>query len=200
VKKYEFLAELERQLDGLAPEDIKASLDYYAEMIDDRVDDGMTEEKAIDSIGTPTEAAARMLEDMPVSKLVRARVKSKKSLGALGITLIIIGSPIWASLAIAALAIIISVAAVAFAAWVSIWSVFVALAGVAVGCTLGFPFVIINNGAGLGIAALGVGLFAGGLAIFTFIGCVALSKRLGRGIVKLLAFIKRKIIRKEAVQ
>ena len=200
MKKYEFLAELQNRLEGLSAEDIKASLDYYAEMIDDRIDDGMDEEAAVESIGTPAEAAAQILGEMPITKLVRARVKPKKSLGALAITLIIIGSPIWITLAAAAFVIAISLAAVIFSVWVAVWSVFAALAGSAIGGILGCPFVIINNGAGLGIALLGAGLFAGGLAIFAFFGCVALSRLLGKGIKKLFAFIKRKIIGKEAVQ
>ena len=162
MKKYEFLAELQNRLEGLSAEDIKASLDYYAEMIDDRIDDGMDEEAAVESIGTPAEAVAQILGEMPITKLVRARVKPKKSLGALAITLIIIGSPIWITLAAAAFVIAISLAAVVFSVWVAVWSVFAALAGSAIGGILGCPFVIINNGAGLGIALLGAGLFAGG--------------------------------------
>lgn len=200
MKKYEFLAELQKRLDGLAEADIKSSLDFYAEMIDDRMDDGMDEDAAVDSIGTPADAAAQILSEMPISKLVRARVKPKKSPGALAITLIAIGSPIWIVLAIAAFVVAISLAAVVFSVWVAVWSVFAALAGSAVGCVLGCPFVIINNGAGLGIATLGAGLFVGGLAIFAFFGCIAFTKLLGKGIKNFFIFIKRKIIRKEAVQ
>lgn len=200
MKKYEFLAELQNRLEGLPSEDIKASLDFYTEMIDDRIDDGMDEKAAVDSIGTPAEAAAQILSEMPISKLMRARVKPKKSLGALAITLIAVGSPIWLALAIAAFAVFISLAAVVFSIWVAVWSVFAALAGTAVGGVLGCTFVIINNSAGLGIAVLGAGIFVGGLAIFAFMGCVAFTKLLGRGISKFFGFIKRKIVRKEAVQ
>jgi len=200
MKKYEFLAELQRRLDGLSADDLKASLDYYAELIDDRIDDGMTEDEAVASVGTPADAAAQILEEMPISKLVRARAKPKKQLGALAITLIILGSPIWLSLAIAAFAVAIAVAAVVFSVWVSLWSVFAALAGSAVGCIIGCPFVIINNGVGLGLLAVGAGLFAGGLAILAFHGCLGITKLLTLGIKKLFLRIKRGFIRKEAVQ
>ncbi|MBQ9162630.1 MAG: DUF1700 domain-containing protein [Clostridia bacterium] len=200
MKKYEFLAELQRRLDGLSADDLKASLDYYAELIDDRIDDGMNEDEAVASVGTPADAAAQILEEMPISKLVRARAKPKKQLGALAITLIILGSPIWLSLAITAFAVAISVAAVVFSVWVSLWSVFVALAGSAVGCIIGCPFVIINNGAGLGLIAIGVGLCAGGLSIFAFHGCAAITKLLTLGIKKLFLRIKRGLVGKETLQ
>jgi uncharacterized membrane protein len=199
VKKYEFLAELEHRLDGLSASDLKASLDYYAEIIDDRIDDGMDEEAAVESIGTPAEAAAQILGN-PQSKRTHTDKKQKKPLGALAITLIILGSPIWLSLAAAGFSIIAGIAAVVFSVWVSVWAAFATIAGCAVGCVIGCVFVIINNGAGLGIAMLGAGLFAGGLAIFAFFGCVAFTNLLVRGIKGLFAFIKRKVIRKEAVQ
>ena len=39
MKKNEFLAELRGRLAGLSEADLNRSLDYYAEMIDDRMED-----------------------------------------------------------------------------------------------------------------------------------------------------------------
>ena len=52
MNKYEFLAAVRERLDGLGKDDIDRSLDYYREMIDDRVEDGISEEKAIAALGS----------------------------------------------------------------------------------------------------------------------------------------------------
>ena len=51
MNKQEFLIELKQHLKGIAPEDISGSIEYYSEMIDDAVEDGMTEEEAVASLG-----------------------------------------------------------------------------------------------------------------------------------------------------
>ena len=53
MKKSEFLSELKKYLYGLPEEEIKESLDYYAEIIDDRIEDGADEETAVDGVGKP---------------------------------------------------------------------------------------------------------------------------------------------------
>ena len=40
MTKTEFLEQLKNSLTGLSEEDIKKSVDYYEEMIDDRMEDG----------------------------------------------------------------------------------------------------------------------------------------------------------------
>ena len=43
MTKVQFLMALQRKLHGLPQEDIEQTLEYYNEMIDDRMDDGLTE-------------------------------------------------------------------------------------------------------------------------------------------------------------
>ena len=58
MTKADFLNALDHRLGALSEIDIARSLDYYEEMIDDRMDDGMTEEEAVAAIGDP-EAVSR---------------------------------------------------------------------------------------------------------------------------------------------
>ena len=51
IRKAEFLAELERKLEGLPAEDLQRAKDYYTEMIDDRVEEGMSEKDAEEAAG-----------------------------------------------------------------------------------------------------------------------------------------------------
>ena len=47
MKKQEFLDLLKNRLWALPERDIQQSLDYYKEMIDDRMEDGLSEEDAV---------------------------------------------------------------------------------------------------------------------------------------------------------
>ena len=56
MTKQEFIDEIKSRLNGLPEEEIQKSLDYYSEMIDDRIDDGMEEEEAVGEIGSVDDA------------------------------------------------------------------------------------------------------------------------------------------------
>ena len=51
MNKTEFVNQLSAGLMGLSQEDIKRSVDFYTEMIDDRIEDGMPEEEAVAALG-----------------------------------------------------------------------------------------------------------------------------------------------------
>ena len=71
MNRKEFLNEVERRLHGLPAEDISKALDYFGEMIDDRTEDGMSEEEAVAEIGTAQEAAEGILMELPFQALAR---------------------------------------------------------------------------------------------------------------------------------
>ena len=61
MTKTEFLVQLKEKLSCLPQADIQQSLEYYVEMIDDRIDDGMSEESAVQSVGTPEKIAEEIV-------------------------------------------------------------------------------------------------------------------------------------------
>ena len=65
MKKEEFLAELAAELRDLSKEDIARSLEYYGEMIDERVEDGMSVEDAVAGLGGAEAAAQQILAELP---------------------------------------------------------------------------------------------------------------------------------------
>ena len=79
MNKQEFLAQLREGLNGLPQEDIDERIAFYGEMIDDRLEDGLTEEEAVEAIGTTDEVVAQIIADTPLTKLVKERVKPKRS-------------------------------------------------------------------------------------------------------------------------
>ena len=173
MKKLEFLTELKKYLSGLPETEIEESLDYYAEIIDDRIEDGDDEERIVADLGAPHEIAGKIRGEkmQPMPQKAPAE-KSKKKLSAGVIVLLALGSPIWLSLLIAAVAILISVYAVMWSVVGSLWSAVGALGGAGLAGLLLLPKYLIMGEIGAGIAVLGAGFLSGGLAIFAFLGCL----------------------------
>ena len=77
MTKTEFLEQLKNSLTGLSEEDIKKSVDYYEEMIDDRMEDGIAEEEAVSGLGTVEEIRDRILQEVPITKIVKENLFDK---------------------------------------------------------------------------------------------------------------------------
>ena len=191
MTKQEFITELRSRLSGLPEQDIEERLNFYCEMIDDRTEEGLSEEEAISDIGTAAEIAKQIIADIPFSKIAKERIKPKRRLKALEITLLALGSPIWLSLAIAAFAVILSLYAVIWSVLISLLAIFTSLLGCAIGVTVsGIVFSSTGNSLS-GIAMIGTGIFCAGVSIFAFFGCKAatkgillLTKRIALGVKK----------------
>lgn len=64
MNKQQFLETIRRSIGHLPAREAEQSLEYYAEMIDDYVENGMTEEQAVEAIGSPEDIAARIIDDI----------------------------------------------------------------------------------------------------------------------------------------
>ena len=172
MTKYEFLEKLSRELSAMPRQDRERSLAYYSEMLDDYVEDGMSEEEAVDMLGNVKTVAQQILEDAngvhPICP--------KRKLSTLEIVLLIVGSPIWISLLAVALGFLISFIAVIWAAGISFSAVSVAGIFLAVRMFMGGFLAqgIFFVGAALLLAGLAVLICFGSL--HTTLGCVKLVK------------------------
>ncbi len=198
MNKIAFLQALEEKLKALPKEDRTRSLEYYFEIIDDHMDEGMTEEEAVAACGSVEEIAQQILMDTPLPKLVKQTVKPKRRMRAWEIVLLAVGSPLWLSLLIAAMAIILAICVV-------LWVVVIAIYAAAIVCgavgTAMAAMATVSLVQGQFLPALfffGCGLICAGLTILLFIagtwaakGVLALIKLMFRG-------IKRCFVRKEA--
>lgn len=177
MNRERFMAALREKLAGLPEEDIVSSLEYYGEMIDDRIEDGVPEETAVAAVGSVDEIAEQILMDTPLTKLVKARVKSKRSLKAWEIVLLVLGSPIWLSLLIAAAAVVLSVYITLWAIIISLFAVVLSLAVGAVAALVGI-FLAFSGGWQYIVLGIGAALVLAGLAILLYFGAVELAKLL----------------------
>ena len=124
----------------------------------------------------------------------------KQKLSGLNIALLVIGSPIWLSLLIAAFAVILSLYVVLWALVASLWAIMVALAGAGIGAVIGGIIFAVTGHAISGIATIGAGLCAAGLSIFVFFGCQAASVGTARLTGKIAYAIKKTLTREEVAE
>lgn len=199
MNKQEFLKSLESKLEGLPKADITRSLEYYSEIIADRVEDGISEEEAVAEIGSIDEAASQIVADIPLTRLVREKIKPRKRLSAVEIILLLLGSPIWLSLIIAAFAVVLSLYISLWSIVISLWAVFVSLVGCFIGGVLSGILLIFTKNLFTGIAMLALGMVCSGLSILIFFGCKWITKGFLLLTKKLAVSLKNCFVKKESV-
>lgn len=148
MNKQEYLDQLRAALGCLPEEEIEESVAFYAEMIDDRVADGMSEEEATAQLDNPKAAARAIIGDLPTepwetmptedrggtplqgqtsAQARGARLGSKPMNRALYWSLVILGSPLWLTLLLAAAAVVIAIVAIVAALVFSVVAVVASL-------------------------------------------------------------------------
>lgn len=173
MNKEEFLLRLRKGLSGLPQDDIEERLSFYSEMIDDQMEDGISEEEAVSAVGAVDEIVAQVVAETPLVKIAMERINPKRRLNAGEIVILALGSPIWLSLAIAAVAVILSLYVSLWAVIISLWAVFASVIGCSVGGVLSCGVFIAGGKVASALAMLAAGIVLAGLAIFTFYGCRA---------------------------
>lgn len=197
MNKQEFLAKLSEGLGGLPKEDIAERVNFYSEMIDDRVEEGLTEEEAVAELGPIDGVVSQILEETPISKLIKERVKPKRSLRAWEIVLLVLGFPLWFPLLIAGFCVVFTIYVVIWALIASLWAVELAFAVSAVGCAVMGAAFLFTGRAPQGAVIIAAGLVLAGLAVFLFFGCLAATKGAALFTKKVALGIKSLFLRKE---
>ena len=168
MNKNEFLTALRERLQGLPEEDINKSIDFYCEMIDDRVEDGMNEEGAVEALGSIEEILSQILSEVSLPKLVKEKVKPKRALKAWEIVLLILGAPLWIPLVAT---VIITVLAVYLSVWTVIISLYAVDLSIAVSglVCIGVALALLFDGQIIPCGVVfGAGLVCVGLSILLF--------------------------------
>ena len=177
MTKAEFLSELRRSLSGMPERDVARSLDYYAEMIDDRIEDGIPEEEAVAGLGDINECVAQIMSETPISRMVKEiKSKPKRKLHTWEIVLIAVGSPVWAPLLLAFVIVLLSLIFVAavlvLSAFITLYAFVISFAAAFFAGIVSFFTHILAGAAVRALFMLGVGIASAGLAIISYI-CAA---------------------------
>ena len=196
MTKHEFVEALKARLSALPKNELEERISFYCEMIDDRTEEGLSEEDAVSMIGSADEIAEQIISDIPLSKIVMEKVSSKRRFKAWEIVLLALGSPVWLPLAVAAIAVILSLYVSLWSVIVSLWAVFASLVGSAFGAIIAGTVFAFTDFALVGLSMIGASLVLAGVAILSFFGCkaavkgiIAFTKKMAFG-TKML-FLKR---------
>ena len=154
MNKREFLRSLSASLRGMPRGERAQSLEYYGEMIQDRMEEGLSEEEAVARLGSADEIARQILEGGG------AQGRQGRRAPVWMIALIVLGSPVWLALLFAFLAVVL-------AAYIVAWSLIAALYAVLLGMAVCGPFGALGLVAEIvkGNFALAVLLLGGGCAL-----------------------------------
>lgn len=200
MSKQEFLAELKARLSGLPQSDIEERLTFFGEMIDDRIEEGLAEEEAVSEIGTVDEVVSQIVAETPLTKLVKERVKPRRTLRAWEIVLLVLGSPIWFSVLIAVFAVIFAVYVAIWSVIISLWAILASLAVSSLAAVAAAVVFAFNSNWLTGAAMFGAGIFCAGLTILLFFGCKAATKGVLLLTKNIALGIKSLLVGKEGVK
>ncbi|MBQ7379346.1 MAG: DUF1700 domain-containing protein [Clostridia bacterium] len=191
MTKQEFLSKLGSGLTGLTEADAQERLTFYSEMIDDRMEEGLSEEDAVAQIGDVETIVASILAEIPQrapekalatleapeQKTEAPKKQSKKGLETWQIVMLILGAPLWVPLLATAFSLVITLIAVIWSVIGILWgALFVSLAACGIALTLNGLGCMIAGQWVVGAALLGAGLACAGLAVFVFFGCIYATK------------------------
>jgi uncharacterized membrane protein len=199
MTKIDFLLELSDRLEGLNEEDRDQSCQFYGEMIDDRIEEGMSEEEAVADLGSIDDIVKQIIAEIAISRIIKTKIKATRRLGVIAIIALVFGGLIL-------LPIGISLVAAFFALYVSVWSVVVSFYAVAFSFSasglLGIAMLAISAIRGemyAGIFILGAGLLLAGISIPLYRLCADFTKLMCRFskyvFVKIKTYIKRKLLK-----
>ena len=193
MNKTTFLRKLRVKLYGMPNRELNERISFYSEIIDDKIEEGLTEEAAVEELGD-----INKLAEQTRSELEGKIKKDKKSRSVAEVLLICLGSPLWLSLAIAAVAVILSL-------YVSTWAVIISLAAVNIsfaavgiaGFFLSFATIFTGRVA-IGFVIMSGALICLGLTYPTFLGVKALFI-LGARFTKWMYYKTARALRKEKI-
>ncbi|MBQ8087719.1 MAG: DUF1700 domain-containing protein [Clostridia bacterium] len=196
MNKASFLKALGQKLSRFPRGDVEERIAFYEEMIDDRIEEGMTEQEAIAAVGSVDDVAEQIMAELPLSKIVASRVKSTGKLRAWEIALLVLGSPVWVPLVAAGFAVLLSVYAVVWSAVACIYALNLSFAAgtvYSIPCAVQYVHLGKPAGAffmlGAGIACAGLFIFMGFASVRATKGVVNVTKRFVRWMKS--CFVKR---------
>ena len=196
MHKQEFLDRLQAGLAGLPQADIEERLNFYHEMIADAMEEGLSEEEAVASVGSVGQIVNQIVAEIPLGRLAKEKMKSKR-LKTWEIILLVLGSPVWFSLLAAAVAVALAIYISWWAVVVSAWAVTVSVAASSVGGTAAGVLLLCQGNMAGGIVMLAGAIVCAGLAIFAFYGCKSLTEITVKLTGKLVLWTKNCIVKKE---
>ena len=176
MTKLQFLFALNDKLSGLPRDEVEQRLNFYTEIIEDRMEEGLSEAEAVAAVGSVEEIAEQITAEIPLAKIVTEKVKRSRKLKSWQIVLLAVGGLVWVPLLIAAGSVVISVYVSLWAVIVSLWACFVSLVASALAVAVYGVALAFSGNLKIGIAAIAAAIVCAGMSIFFFLGCKSATK------------------------
>ena len=119
MNKQQFFVQLQKKLKRLPKRETRERINFYSEMIDDRMEEGLSEEEAVSAVGDIDQIVEQITEEVNTANVN----PPKRKFRAWEIVLLVLGSPLWLALLIVAFAVAILVYAVIWTVNISLWAV-----------------------------------------------------------------------------
>ncbi len=196
MNKQTFLTQLRKGLSSLSKKEREEHVSFYSEMLDDRIEEGVSEEDAVAQIGEVNTIVAQILDNRTRKNLTD---KPKRKYTAWTIVLLALGSPIWLALLISAFAVAVSLYVSLWAVIISLWAVFVStIVGAIAGILLFFAYLLLGN-TPLALTLLCAALVCAGVSILFYYACKAASVAAIKLTQTAVAHVKQRLLKKENV-
>ena len=75
MTKQEFIFELYTKLKNFPKKEVDESIAFYSEIIEDNIEDGLTEEQAVSKLGSIDEIVNQIASQIPLTKIVKQNAK-----------------------------------------------------------------------------------------------------------------------------
>ncbi len=190
MNKQQFIDEIKLRVEGLPEEEVTKSIDYYSEMIDDRIEDGMTEEEAVEAVGTVDDAVKGILENIPLTKVIKAKTKPSRKLRVWEIVLLVIGSPIWFPLLVCAILLLVLFYCIIWICVIAFFAVDLAFIAGGLAAFIAGVIGLFHMGPTYPLLAIGAGLFLLGGGLMLLIPLIKLAKVTGKLAKVIVLWIK----------
>lgn len=197
MNKQQFIEKLREKLSKLPQKEVEDRIAFYTEMIEDKIEDGLSEQDAIKEIGDVDKVASQIVSEIPLAKIVKEKVKPKRKLATWEIILIILGFPVWFSILASVFAGIFSAYVSLWSGIISLWAGVISLLAVAIYGIVAGGIMMLAGDTFANMIIFGMGVMSVGLAIFLYFGCKYLTKGLIVLTKKSILAIKNSFIRKE---
>ena len=177
MNKQQFISSLRARLSSLPGADINRYVDYYSEMIDDRIEDGLSEEEAVSDLGSIDSIVSQIFAEAPKSPNYtyspapnQPGKKEKSKISPVWIIiLIVITSPFWLSAIASSASVILGIAIVFVSIIPVLYAVDLVFAVSGIICFIGSFVPLFTLDLAVSAFIFGCGLmFAGGAVLLFF--------------------------------
>ena len=74
MNKENFILELKKSLSELPEKEVDERIAFYTEMLDDRIEEGLSEEEAVAAVGTVDEIVAQIIAETPLVRVAKEKL------------------------------------------------------------------------------------------------------------------------------